>query len=486
MALTHGLLDPFAPQVKAIMALSQLTEADFNDQFNHGKREIPDTPLLKEQAREHKLAVQKELERQKKAEIREQREREASSAKAASQLPRISQRSAVSFASAFEEDTAAGHRRKHLRTRHAIERMLSQNEVKSRNRVDISVVRNGEDGVHGGGDAGHRRQGDWLEGDGYHDLDDGTAKGGGGAHRRSGLDNEGRNRERQPRHLAGRDERHKHGRGREGYHHNCHEQDHVHSESPHRPHGHGEQANRQQHRVGGMIEGSPASRSKSQNAVYDTRQGQRRSPTHDRRGGGGVGGGVGLHGGIVSRMSLPSTRIAHQPVNDLGRGLNGVPLAGLPLMGSAMTRHSNQERYEQEKEMQVRQSYACHRAAEARLVDYLDKQTGMIAEQEMRNHVKHARHLEVAMRKHDSDQRIQKVNKERAADTEVRTIIKQRETREDVLEKVEAPHEINGRPSASQTLNAKRRTPNALLLPKLDEIAAHKPKNGPNCCKPNQ
>ena len=145
----------------------------------------------------------------------------------------------------------------------------------------------------------------------------------------------------------------------------------------------------------------------------------------------------------MSRMSLSSTRIAHQPVNDLGRGLNGVPLAGLPVMGSALTRHSNQERYEQEKEVQVRHSYACHRAAEARLVDYLDKQTGMIAEQEMRNHVKHARHLEVAMRKYDSDQRMQKVNKERAADTEARTIIKQRESREDVLEKVEAPHEIN-------------------------------------------
>lgn len=33
------------------MALSQLTEADFNDQFDHGKREIPDTPLLKEQVK---------------------------------------------------------------------------------------------------------------------------------------------------------------------------------------------------------------------------------------------------------------------------------------------------------------------------------------------------------------------------------------------------------------------------------------------------
>jgi hypothetical protein len=51
MALTHGSVAPFESQVKAIMALSQLTEADFNDQFNHGKREIPDTPLLKEQVK---------------------------------------------------------------------------------------------------------------------------------------------------------------------------------------------------------------------------------------------------------------------------------------------------------------------------------------------------------------------------------------------------------------------------------------------------
>jgi hypothetical protein len=410
------------------------------------------------------LAAQKELERQKRAEIREQREREASSAKAATQLPRISQRSAVSFASAFEEDTVAGHRRNHLRTRHAIERMLSQNDAKSRNRGGgagagagagvgagagagvgaeghVSVLRNGgENGVHGGGDAQHRRQGNWPEVDDHGNLDDGITKGGGGAHRRGRHENERSNRERQPpRQLAGRDERHKHGRGRDGYRLNSHDRYHVHSESPHRLHHHGEQPGRQQqHRVGHMNDGSSGSRSQSQNAVYNTRQGQRRSPTEDRRGGGEGGVGGGLHGGIVSRMSLPTTRSAHQHLNDLGRGLNGIPLAGLPLMGSAMTRHSNQERYEQEKEIQARQSYACHRAAEARLVDYLDKQTGVIAEQEMRNHVKHARHVEVAMRKHEADERMQKVNKERAADTEVRTIIKQRESREDVLEKVKS------------------------------------------------